>query len=283
MRIAFLTMCGNDNVWLRKWVRHNEQFVADKFSLYVILDGEDEEAREIAKGCSVIVMPRIDGPGSFERRRMRFIRAYVSSLKVFYKVVVFNDVDEFLCIHPDEGTSLTERLLEPTQMATVVTPIGIEMLYQDGDPDLDLDRPLLEQRPIGYINTNYCKPSIFYGNFQAGNQHIVRGEPLVVDPSIYMFHARYADQKMLEGRIKERDTQLSSGFVNGAAGWKASAATEEFERHKENCMAQPEQRLGQENFQDVLKFMSIRYKNRGNPGRRTFGRFRVPDAMSAML
>jgi hypothetical protein len=282
MSVAFVTMCANDHFWLQKWIEHNSQYVEKKYSLYVILDGEDEDARDIAAGCSVIVVPKFGG-GSFEARRMRMIHSYVNGLLRYYDVVVFNDVDEFLCIDPSSGSDLVDRLLKPVKQCKVVSPIGVELLFQDEDDDIDLEKPLLSQRQLGFLNSGYCKPCMFYQPVERGNQHVIRGEPWVFDTDIYLFHCRYIDKKMLARRIGLRDDLVESGLANGAGGWGRDTAVLKFNKQKRKFLSAPEQELKVENFQGFIDVLQRRYRNGKGSGERTFGRFRVPDAMSNAL
>lgn len=282
MNVAFVTMCANDHTWLKKWVDHNAQHVTDKFSLYVILDGEDEEARDIAAGCSVIVVPKFGG-GNFETRRMRMIHSYVRGLLRYYKVVVFNDTDEFLCINPESGISLTERLLNPVTHGKVVSPIGVELLFQDGDDEIDLNKSILSQRRLGFLNSKYCKPCMFYQPIERGNQHVIRGEPWLFDTDIYLFHCRYVDEAMLEARFDNRDSLVEQGLVEGAGGWERDSAAIKFSMQKEKFLRSPEQELKVENFKGFID-MITRRRSRGKlGGDRTFGRFRVPNTLATAL
>lgn len=278
MSIAFVTMFAGDHIWLQKWIRHNEQFVENRFNLYVILDGDDHIAREMTEGCSVIVVPRIEGQGNFDDRRMGMIHSYIAGLLKYYKVVVFNDVDEYLCIHPDAATSLVERLTNPIHRAKVVSPVGFEPLFQDGDEAIDLDHPLLAQRPLGYLNSLYCKPCIFYQAIESGNQHVIQGEPWVFDTDIFLFHCRYVDEEMLLKRVASRADLVEAGYANVGV-WEKDQALRNFDRKKQKFLATPEQELSTEHFEPFINVLKGRYKKGKGPGERTFGRFRVPEAM----
>ena len=67
-RYAAMTMVHREAVYLRLWIRHYAAIVGRE-NLYVLVHGGDPEIMQIAEGCRLIYLPRLEVTAAFDRDR----------------------------------------------------------------------------------------------------------------------------------------------------------------------------------------------------------------------
>ena len=286
MSIMFVTMCNPfDAVWLDKWIRHNEPMVRSRSDLLILIDGINDEMRCLTTGCSVVDLDiKKRERKSFDGRRMRLILSLVRGFLECHKVVIYTDVDEFLCIDPGVGESLDAYLLKLETAHKVISAVGIELMYTTGaEEPLDLKRSILQQRPYGFLSEAYCKPCMFYQPVKRGHMHKIPGEPWVIDRNIYLFHGKFADKKMYESRVIDRAKTKKQFNMNGTSMWSQDGAHMLFEENRFRFLSSDPMPLKRQYLEAILQEFEEERKNSGKVSFRTIGHFEATEAMRRML
>ena len=230
-RIAFATMVGDEPFFLPIWIAYYARFVP-KDQMFILVDGAHRVLPPETQGCQILTLPHVvPGPG-WDRARWNMISAFTATLLGRFDVVVFNDVDEIILADPDCAAGLTE-LIGRARALGVISPFAIEVLHRtDLEPNaLDARTPILSQRKFGRINASYCKPCITARplHFSIGG-HYADYPDLHLDPNLFLFHLRFADQSLLRARQSNRqDLMAVGGGMVAGAGWaKNSAEMDDF-------------------------------------------------------
>ncbi len=153
MKIAVVTMVYNEKIFLPIWLNYYSSQVGIK-NCYVVDHGSNDGSEAAISECSSLRIPRSP---MHDENRAKFLSDFCSSLLTWYDAVIYTDVDEFLVPDP----SCYENLLDfgARTQKKVVTAIGLNVCHRlDGDPQLDLNRPLLSQRPTARFAFAMCKP-----------------------------------------------------------------------------------------------------------------------------
>ena len=196
-QLAVATMLKDDYQFLEKWIRHYATVVDDKSDLYVVSHGEDARVREIAAGCSIIVIPHFENGSQFEPRRRGMFFGLIQMLGNYFKHVLVTDVDEFVVLDPTLGAKLGDYLDNRDFAGRVLSPLGFDVVHKpSAEPaPFDFDVPLTMQRQHGYLEGAYTKPCIFReAPVDGGNAHFINGEPWDIDPNLMLFHMKYFDR-----------------------------------------------------------------------------------------
>ena len=110
-RICALTMCRNDQFFLRRWVQYYGAELGRE-NLRIYLDGKDQETPAFCRGISVTAVDKIPGKvAELDRRRSSFLSDRAAELLASgYDLVIGTDTDEFLIPDPALGLSLSQFL-----------------------------------------------------------------------------------------------------------------------------------------------------------------------------
>lgn len=195
MPLCFVTMVRGDHIMLTKWISHHERLVESRSALHIFLHGEDRELRELASGCSVVVLPFDPTGEGFEESRRKLFFGLAGALRGYYRHVVALDCDEFIVLDPDHHKTLAEYLCDHPYEGAALSPVGfdvVQRLSEEQDP-VDFSFPILEQRKYGFLDGVYSKPCIFRRQPTGGTQHSLARERWEIDPAIFLFHFRFFD------------------------------------------------------------------------------------------
>lgn len=195
--LCVATMLRDDYDFLEKWVEYYSKQVKEKSHLYVVSHGENPRIREIAAGCSIMVIPHFDNGSQFEIRRRKMFFGMVAMLNNYFRHVIVTDVDEFIVLNPSLGQNLADYLNSKTFEGRVLSPLGFDVVHKPSEEPgpYRFDTPLTEQRHHGYLEGAYTKPCIFReAPVDGGNAHFINGEPWDIDINIMLFHMKYFDQ-----------------------------------------------------------------------------------------
>ncbi|MCX7289215.1 MAG: hypothetical protein NTW20_17170 [Rhodobacterales bacterium] len=227
--VCFVTMVRDDDLFLRLWIRHYERIVP-RDHLFILMDGQDREPPPFAAGCQILRIPRQAVGSDWDTRRWKMLSDLNTFLLNRYDIVALNDVDEILVVDPASGIGLIEAMSKAKELG-VISPFALEVVHRfDICPDaIDLDRPILRQRPHVRLNGSYNKPCITSVpvRWSVGG-HYSDFPTLNLDSDIYLFHLNRIDLDILKDRQAKRfalaRSATEAGSVNVAGGgWKRTS------------------------------------------------------------
>ena len=205
--IAALTMVRNDDFFLRKWVEYYGGELG-KENLYIYYDGEDQAVADICQGTNVFLHPKIGNQVvSAEKERLRFLSEKAAELFAKgYDLVIGVDADEYIVVDPKRGQGLKEYLSNQS-IDISLSPLGLDFGQKLGEEgDLSMEETFLSQRHYAQIGTRYTKPSIIAKPCRWGSGfHRIKGHNFHIAQDLYLFHFGYADKKILEDRLGDKD------------------------------------------------------------------------------
>ena len=205
--IAVLTMVRNDDFFLRKWVEYYGSELG-KENLYIYYDGEDQSIASFCEGTNVFSHPKIGTQVvSAEKERLRFLSEKAAELfDKGYDLVIGVDADEYIVADPKLNIGLRE-FLSQQKIDTSLSPLGLDFGQKLGEEgDLSMEETFLSQRHYAQIGTRYTKPSIIAKPCRWGSGfHRVKGHNFHIAQDLYLLHFGYADKKILEDRLGDKD------------------------------------------------------------------------------
>lgn len=206
-RIAALTMVRNDEFFLRKWVEYYGCELG-KENLYIYYDGEDQVIADFCQDTNAFVHPKIGTQVvAAEKARLKFLSEKAADLFAKgYDLVIGADADEYIVVDPKQGMNLKE-FLSQQDIDTSLSPLGLDFGQKLGEEgDLSIDETFLAQRHYAQIGTRYTKPSIIAKPCRWGSGfHRVKGHNFHIVSNLYLMHFGYADKKILEDRLGDKD------------------------------------------------------------------------------
>ena len=215
-------MVRNDDFYLRKWVEYYGRELGRE-NLYVYFDGKDQTIPDFCEGVNCSLEEKIPGKVvEMDRRRSAFVSDKAGELfEAGYELVIGVDADEYLVADPASGKGLGEFLSE-LKMDGTVSGLGVDVGQLLGEePDIDENRPFLEQRHYARLGTRYTKASVISRPLRWGSGfHRIKGHNFHIAKGLYLFHLGYFDM----GRIQARFADVS----RRESGW-----TKHLERRSE--------------------------------------------------
>lgn len=205
--IAALTMVRNDEFFLKKWVEYYGRELG-KENLYIYYDGEDQAIGDFCEGTNVFSHPKIGTQVvSAEKERLRFLSEKAAELfNKGYDLVIGVDADEYIVADPKLGIGLRE-FLSQQDIDISLSPLGLDFGQKLGEEgDLSMEETFLSQRHYAQIGTRYTKPSIIAKPCRWGSGfHRIKGHNFHIAQDLYLLHFGYADKKILEDRLGDKD------------------------------------------------------------------------------
>lgn len=220
MKIAAFTMVYNEPLFLRLWAAHYGREVGAE-NLFCLDHGSTDGSAD-GVVANTIRLPR----GEFaEVPRARCVSHYQASLLSYYDAVIFSDADEFLVADPARHAGLADliaRSRHPTLRA-----IGCDVVQVTGaEGRLDPAQPILAQRGFARFSPRYCKPLVSRVPvvWRPGFHHCP--QPAELDPDLYLFHLKYADEALFrETQAKRQSVTWSAEAIASQHGghWRMAA------------------------------------------------------------
>ena len=205
--IAALTMVRNDEFFLRKWVEYYGRELGRE-NLYIYYDGEDQPIGDYCEGVNVFLHTKIGTQVvAAEKGRVRFLSEKAAELFAKgYDLVIGVDADEYIVVDPKQGIGLRE-FLSNQSIDVCLSPLGLDFGQKLGEEgDLSFEETFLVQRHYAQIGTRYTKPSIIAKPCRWGSGfHRVKGHNFHISKDLYLMHFGYADRKILEDRLGDKD------------------------------------------------------------------------------
>ncbi len=211
-RICALTTVRNDRLFLSKWIEHYGTAFGRE-SLFVILDGYDQQPPADIRGVNLIRLPHqpLERVPAM-RRRARVMSQIARGLLYYFDAAIATDVDEFLVVDPRIDCSLA-RYLHSRKLPASLSALGLDVgqhLRLEGP--LDPARPFLAQRHFAHVSSRYTKPSIITRPLTWGSgMHRIKGCNFRIDPHLYLIHFGMVDYQLATGKTLDRD-RLNTGW-----------------------------------------------------------------------
>jgi len=205
-RAAVITMVYNEAFFLPLWYRHYGSQVGYE-NLYVIDHGSTDGSVD-SRLCNQIKIPRDNFD---DKTRAAMVSALHKSLLNYFDTVIYTDCDEFIVVRPSKFESLLAYLQQ--QPHETIRCVGVNVLpHEPNMPPLDLNSPILLQRPFGFATHWYFKPlisavvTVWHPGFHGCDI------PAALDLDVWLFHLKLADfQYGLERQEELREIEWSNG------------------------------------------------------------------------
>lgn len=214
--VAAITMVRDEGPMLRRWVDYYGSQLGPS-SLVVLDDGSTDGSTDDLP-CAVIRLPTLTKQ-AFEPSRMGLLSGLAQSLLHAYDAVLFADADEFVVADPDRYENLVDYVAQhpDTDVSGVV---GLNVVHHGSEPDLDLGRPLLEQRRYAKFLPIMCKPAL--KRVPAAWRWASHGimAPYAVDPGLFMFHMKFADRRALKQAGDRRRDLVGMDGRAASSSWR---------------------------------------------------------------
>lgn len=137
--------------------------------------------------------------------RLRLVNGLAEGLQAVNDVVIYTDVDEFLVPDPAFHSSLRGYLAARSDRE-VVAPLAVEVMHHTHvEPPIDLGRPILSQRSFAKFAPAMCKPLVRRSTARWRRAFHMSVSPFSVDPELWMFHLKFADEGLLRKTARARD------------------------------------------------------------------------------
>ncbi|MFD2201473.1 glycosyltransferase family 2 protein [Shivajiella indica] len=205
-KIAVITMARNDDFFLTRWIDYYGKELGEE-NCFIFLDGEDQPVPKNAGSVNVSHEKRVaEHVVKAEKRRLGFLSKVAKSLLDNYDIIIGVDADEFLIVDPKIGKNLITYLSE-IDINPSVSGLGVDVgQVLEKEPDLDKERPFLEQREFALLSSRYTKPSVISKPVNWGSGfHRIKGHNFKIDPNLYLFHFGSVDYKMIQDRFLDKD------------------------------------------------------------------------------
>ena len=134
------------------------------------------------------------------------VNGLASALLAVNDVVIYTDVDEFLVADPAVHAGLGVYLAARSDTA-VVAALAVEVMHHPGvEPPLDQSRPVLAQRSFVKYSPAMCKPHVRRSNSRWHSAFHASASSFTVDPELWMFHLKFADEGLLRKTARARQS-----------------------------------------------------------------------------
>lgn len=210
-------MVRDERVMLPRWLAYYGGQLGSE-NLFVVDDNSSDGSTDDLP-CSVVRLPDW-GSKHFETTRMNVVSAFAAGLLEAYDAVLFADADEFLVADPATYDGL-RALVERRADRPVIGAMGLNVVHDARhEPPLDPDRPILGQRHYAKFVPLMCKPSIkrVADPWKAGSHGITA--PYEIDPHLYLFHMKFAEQAHLRRTGDHRHALVESQGRAAATTWQ---------------------------------------------------------------
>ncbi len=189
--LAIVTMVYNEARFLPVWLRHYIAQVPASHC-YVIDHGSSDGSTQAACVPLGLNLLRIPRSPMDDDRRVRFISQLCASLLIWYRSVVYVDVDELLLADPARHASLADYA-DGLPSDAVISAVGLDVVHSPEDESaLDWERPVSAQRRWARFSSSMCKPVLIKRPVRwAPGFHNIDAPPSFGE--LFLFHLRYVD------------------------------------------------------------------------------------------
>lgn len=203
---------------LRRWVGYYGDAVGR--SNLLVFDDNSVDGSTDDLGCTVHRLPRFPGGERFEPSRMRLANGVAAGLLSCYDYVIFVDVDEFLIPDPDQFDGLLDFIAAHADR-DVIAGMALNVVHVAGvEADIDVDRPILDQRSFAKFIPRMCKPSIKRVPARWHRSAHAIAAPYQVDPALFLMHMKFHDHDSLQASGDRRRAAFDSDARGKNSSWK---------------------------------------------------------------
>jgi hypothetical protein len=214
---TIITMARDEGPALRRWVDYYGTQVG--LDNVIVLDDNSVDGSTENLGCTVHHLPELPGRAGFENARMGLVSGIAQGLLWVYDFVAFVDADEFLIADPDKFRDLLHFIAERRE-ASVIAPMALNLVHCTAvEPDLDPDRPILDQRSFAKFVPLMCKPAIksVAAEWRESSHGIMA--PYAVDPELFLLHLKFADRNVLREMAHKRNAMVQADGRASGSSW----------------------------------------------------------------
>ncbi|HOY47100.1 MAG TPA: glycosyltransferase family 2 protein [Alphaproteobacteria bacterium] len=207
-RIAAITMARNDEFFLNRWIAYYGRELGEE-NLYIYLDGLDQKIPSGAGNANITKLPHKEGLSRSQGDKYRISLLSNLAKNLFlngYDIVIGCDTDEFLVVDPNTKKSLAQYLSDK-KINTPISGLGLDVGQDlNAEDQLDLEKPLLQQREFALLSTRYTKPVVLGGIARWGSGfHCVKNNNFKIDKNLYLLHFGSVDYEMIRSKIGDRN------------------------------------------------------------------------------
>lgn len=213
-------MARDEGLMLARWVNYYAAAVGTDNVL--VLDDHSVDGSTDDLGCTVFHLPELPGYGEYERARTGLASGIAAGLLNVYDYVIFADVDEFLIPDPDRYADL-KQFLAARPDRDVIAPVALNVVHHVGvEPDIDPERPVLDQREFAKFVPKMCKPAIKRIPAPWGYASHGIDAPYEVDPALFLIHLKFHDREALRRIADRRQAQVKVDNRAKLSSWAMS-------------------------------------------------------------
>lgn len=202
-RVVVVTIVRDEAELLPLWLDYyGKQFGHQ--SLFVLDDNTVDGSTDDLP-CVCYRLPEGPWKAGWGRTRLRLVNGLAASLLAVNDVVIYADVDEFLVADPESYSGLGDYLAKRTDEG-VIAPLAVEVLHNTrSETPLDLSLPILPQRSFLKYSPALCKPLVRRSNSRWHGAFHASASPFRVDPELWMFHLKFADEGLMRKTARARE------------------------------------------------------------------------------
>ena len=224
-RVVVMTLARDEAELLPRWLAYYGSQVG--YDNLVVLDDGTVDGTTDDLPCLRYRLPPGPWKAPWAKTRLRLVNGLAAGLLAVNDVVIYTDVDEIIVPDPDRHPDLRAYLAARTECAAIA-PLAVEVVHHVGsEPPLDPSRGLLEQRGFAKYSPAMCKPMVRWGGGGRWSHAFhASATPFPVDPELWMFHLKFADEALLRrtARVREHIHRVE-GRGHPASFWAMSEDT----------------------------------------------------------
>lgn len=202
-RVVVITVVRDEAELLPLWIAHYGREFGHESLLVIDDNSEDGSTNDLP--CMCYRLPRGPWKAGWGRTRQRLVNGLAAGLLAVNDWIIYTDVDEFLVADPLAFSGLGD-FLQSRSETDVIAPLAVELVHHTGiEPALDLSQPILEQRRFVKYSPALCKPLVKRVNSRWSGAFHANASAFAVDPALWMFHLKFADERLLRQTARRRE------------------------------------------------------------------------------
>lgn len=206
MTKAVFTMMSNEKVMLPIWLSYYSHYFKGEDIFVLTHNSSEEHMRESREKFKFNELPKNYGSVFDADEQLKIVKDFQRELLNKYDYVLYTDVDEIVVPDPDLYKGLDEYI--DLCGKEYVYCKGYEVLHsRELEADLDISKPLLQQRKYWAFNIAISKPLLsripldWINGFHQLTEHtsdeVVKTK---IDPRLYLLHLNRIDYKIAKDR-----------------------------------------------------------------------------------
>lgn len=200
---AIISHARKEPYFISLWARYYGAIFGSE-NLYLMKDGDDWDLPETAEIGTVKTVRFDDDRRTTNEEFAKMSSTWANELLGRYDIVLRMDIDEFLCVDPENGS--WDKLAQECIEAGHLYALGMDVI-QDRVTEAPLDphSPILSQRRYAKITGAYCKPhAVSQPVNWTSACHTIVDVPVRLSKMLYMFHLASMDYDVMQSRIQNR-------------------------------------------------------------------------------